>query len=194
MPFLEDMLVPWRVCPSTERTIVSFWFNFTKLHKVPKVSDAQQCGRSRWEWEEYGLVAPTSRNGHQDNTLPKTNIAPENRPSQKETRKYSNHPFFRCYVSFQAGYVTLEYISRCRNHTKLQSNLSDITWQITMILSSLPHILEVLVSSHPLPTWCSWTCRFKCEGTTRTGFFIKYMWGPMFRQEHNLKKGGWPLL
>ena len=26
-------------------------------------------------------------------TLPGTNIAPADRPSQKETRKYSNHPF-----------------------------------------------------------------------------------------------------
>ena len=37
-------------------------------------------------------------------TLPETNIAPENRPSQKETRKYSNHPLLGALaVSFREG-------------------------------------------------------------------------------------------
>ncbi len=35
-------------------------------------------------------------------TLPETNIVPENRSSQKETRKYSNHPFSGAFaVSFK---------------------------------------------------------------------------------------------
>ena len=37
-------------------------------------------------------------------TLPETNIAPENRPSQKETKKSSNHPFSGALaVSFREG-------------------------------------------------------------------------------------------
>ncbi len=39
-------------------------------------------------------------------TLPETDIAPANRPSQKETRKYSNYPFSGANLLFVSGRVS----------------------------------------------------------------------------------------
>ena len=55
-------------------------------------------------------------------TLPETKIAPENRPSQKETRKYSNHPFScAMLVGFEEGIPTISKIMVCKRYLRYQS-------------------------------------------------------------------------
>ena len=61
----------------------------------------------------FFILRPTSRCGI---TLPKTNIAPENGPSQKETL-VSQPSIFRCYVSFRAG-ILPSYVGIIKNHYK----------------------------------------------------------------------------
>ena len=52
-------------------------------------------------------------------TLPKTNVAPENRPSQKETSIPIFQPsIFRCYVSFREG----------NSHWNLKLDISCVSW------------------------------------------------------------------
>ena len=57
-------------------------------------------------------VSTTATGGQGIYTLPKTNIAPENRTSQKEVvkRKVFIEPIFRGYVDFREGYVCIYHI------------------------------------------------------------------------------------
>ena len=101
-------------------------------------------------------------NWQTEGTLPKTNIAPENGPSQKESSipMYSNHPFSGAMlVSGSVVDPGLPLPSPCKWNV----------WVLAMgwALVQGKHRLDVLV--FPLPCWCSrgyWRC---CHSDHRQG-------------------------
>ena len=68
------------------------------------MANALAIGRSEERTEMR--VARDLRKKAKRSTIPETNIAPENRPSQKEAGSYSNHPVSGAFtVSFREGKV-----------------------------------------------------------------------------------------
>ena len=65
-----------------------------RVHIAPAKKGTSSANMNWWIWKGYVSF--------QEGTLPKTNIAPENCPSQKETMALQPS-IFRCYVSFPEG-------------------------------------------------------------------------------------------
>ena len=69
---------------------------------------------------KWGLSKQTQKSGIDDivlrTTLPETNIAPENRPSQKEPTVVFQPSMFRCHVSFREGIVFVCFVWYSRSY------------------------------------------------------------------------------